>query len=268
MLVVKGKIKNKIIVCGYPKSGNTWLTKLTAELVDCPYAGFWCAPFHATELRETVSEKSNRLCFKAHHTIEQLMYSLDLYGNGSEKIIYIHRDPRAIAVSAAHFFSLQPRCLRIRNLFSLLPKGLRLYRELFHSHRYKIDVFVKGIVEGTKQNPFLETPWEEHVKAYKDRKDILFLGYESLLKDTCSEAVNICNFLNISRSEDEINKAIHEQSFETQKRRYEQNGDVFMTRFLRRGENESWREELEERHLKYIEEHIGDTMKELGYTFG
>jgi hypothetical protein len=30
-----------IIVIGYPKSGCTWATRLVAELVGCPVAGFW-----------------------------------------------------------------------------------------------------------------------------------------------------------------------------------------------------------------------------------
>ena len=33
-------VKN-IIVAGYPKSGCTWATRLLAELVGCPVAGFW-----------------------------------------------------------------------------------------------------------------------------------------------------------------------------------------------------------------------------------
>lgn len=31
---------NKIIVCGYPKSGMTYLTKLVGRLTDAPVKGF------------------------------------------------------------------------------------------------------------------------------------------------------------------------------------------------------------------------------------
>ena len=34
----------KIIIVGYPKSGNTWLTRLTADLVGCPVEGFLYNP--------------------------------------------------------------------------------------------------------------------------------------------------------------------------------------------------------------------------------
>ena len=33
-------IKNNIVIAGYPKSGNTWLTRLVAEVLKCPVVGF------------------------------------------------------------------------------------------------------------------------------------------------------------------------------------------------------------------------------------
>ena len=34
-------MKNKVIITGYPKSGNTWLTRLIAEALDSPVIGFY-----------------------------------------------------------------------------------------------------------------------------------------------------------------------------------------------------------------------------------
>jgi hypothetical protein len=44
-------VKRRVLVVGYPKSGNTWLTRLTAELLNAPVRGFWNEP-HREEIAE------------------------------------------------------------------------------------------------------------------------------------------------------------------------------------------------------------------------
>src|SRR6056297_564086 len=93
-----------VIASGYPKSGNTWLTRLTAQLIGCPVKGFWTQPQnkdHAIEGTERVSEYR---CFKSHHTYQSLEESFTTFGNRTEKVIYIVRDPRDVAISATFFF--------------------------------------------------------------------------------------------------------------------------------------------------------------------
>ena len=53
-----------IIVVGYPKSGSTWITRLTAELVGCPITGFWNQSNQNEIAREGQDRTSDFRCFK------------------------------------------------------------------------------------------------------------------------------------------------------------------------------------------------------------
>lgn len=260
------KDRNKrVIVCGYPKSGNTWLTRLTAEIVGSPVTGFWCEPFNREESMEGGGRKSDFQCFKAHHTFEQLVRTLEIYGDGSEKIIYIYRDPRAIAVSASHYFTFRPRYPKMHTFLSLIPSGLRFYYLLLHRKSYAIDCSVKGLVQGVDYSSWLKVPWANHIKGYLGNESILTLSYEALLEDTLGLANSISRFLHLGRSSRELEIAIERQSFERRKRGFILEGNPDKARFLRRGDSTSWREELSEQHLSYLESNLKDSMRDLGY---
>lgn len=102
-----------VVVVGYPKSGTTWLSRLTAELLACPVQGFLGREKREELAVEGRSRDSLDRVFKAHHDIESLMISLP---EGETKIIYIVRDPRDVVISAANYFDLYtPRFTLLHN---------------------------------------------------------------------------------------------------------------------------------------------------------
>jgi hypothetical protein len=259
-------MKNRIIICGYPKSGNTWLTRLTAEIVGCPVVGFWCEPFNKDEAVEGVDRKSEFECFKAHHSIDQLMRTLDIYGNGTEKIIYVYRDPRAVIVSASHYFVFPPDHPRLLKILRLFPKGAGFYYKFAQSSTHALDIMTKGLVRGTTHGAWLNEPWKSHVAGYLGREDILVLSYESLTLDTLAAARHITQFLSIDRSIVDLENAICVQSFERKKKQFQADGMKANSDFLRRGKIDSWRDELPVDSIKYVEEKLGSFMRLLGYV--
>ncbi|MDJ0535701.1 MAG: sulfotransferase domain-containing protein [Xenococcaceae cyanobacterium MO_207.B15] len=256
----------RIIVCGYPKSGNTWLTRLTAEILGCSVVGFWCEPFNKEEAIEGRERDSNYQCFKAHHNIDQMNHTFAYYANGSEKIIYIVRDPRDVVVSASYYFSLKkPRYKRIYNFMSLVPYGLSAYYKLFHTQKYKLDTLTRILLKGANQGQFwLRVPWKDHVMGYLKSSSLL-IRYEDLRAEPISEAKRICEYLNIERSEKKLMESIYNQSFEKKKKMFLDSSQLKNASFLRKGTSGEWNKMLSAENIKMINEELGDFLAELGY---
>ena len=158
-------MKKRVIICGYPKSGNTWLTRLTAEIIGCPVAGFWCAPANNDIAIEGGERESEYECYKAHHSIEFMSKTLSHYSNGTEKLIYVIRDPRDVIISGSHYFRFSPRNSRLYHLFAVLPFGLRVYSKwitkLVDTHNYKLKIMTSGLIHGTREGAWLQVPWKK-----------------------------------------------------------------------------------------------------------
>lgn len=258
-------MKRNVIVCGYPKSGNTWLTRLTAELIGCPVAGFWCEPLNQEIAIEGSERKSEYQCFKSHYTIEQLRYSLRLYGNEREKVIYIVRDPRDIIVSAAHFFGLAPRYRRLRSIMSHLPWGRYTYNRIFHSLDYKKDVLTEILLHGKAGAGYLETPWQAHVEGYLS-SEALLIRYEDLIQDPLPQLEKVCIHVGVESDHTTLKTAVHNQSFQKRKKEFFEEGNTRKANFLRSGKTGEWKDSLDKECLDRIAQEIGPFMSKIGYT--
>lgn len=257
-------VKKRIIVCGYPKSGNTWLTRLTAEIVSCPVAGFWCEPFNTEESIEGAERESEYECFKAHHSADQMRQTFTHYANGTERIIYVVRDPRDVVVSASHYFDVRPRNKRVHGFASMFSGGAELYDRLFDNRRYRVDLFTEGLLRGTREGSWLRVPWREHVEGYL-ATDALVIRYEDLLDDPVAGARGICAHLDVERTDAELAQAVQAQSFDHRKKGFAEANESRRAQFLRRGEAGQWRQELSASNIQSIDEAIGEFMAELGY---
>jgi hypothetical protein len=204
-----------IIVAGYPKSGNTWLTRLVAELVQCPISGFWDSTHHEIA-KEGESRESDYVCYKAHQTYERLKDCEDWSQDCS--IIYIIRDPRDVAISGANYFRFyrslllywfRRHCLPIERYFYHL-----IYKPLFASENSRIARMARALAFGEDAllSKWCGVSWREHCKSYS-KQGILFVRYEDLLLAPHRQATIILDNLGLSRSEESIAAAVKAQSF-------------------------------------------------------
>ncbi len=228
-----------IIIVGYPKSGCTWVTRLTAELLKCPVEGFWpnCRKEIGLEGRK---RKSNYRCFKAHHQLKDL----DLTKReGDSSIIYVIRDPRDIIVSGSKYFDFANK--KYRNILLNIPYGLGIYRrtigKITPSKNKKIDMIIQDILYGKSVVGYWHNvSWRNHYKPYLDA-GVLFVKYEDMLERPKIECKRILEYLKVSREEKFIEKSIYNQSFEKKKKDLLKKGKFRKAMFLKSGKKAQWK---------------------------
>lgn len=203
-------LKN-VVVVGYPKSENTWITRLTTELLNCPVTGFWQEAQHQEIACEGQDRPSPIQCFKAHHTLDELKLDVTAREN---KVIYVVRDPRDVAVSEAHFFKFN-KFPKIQRSLENLPLGRAIYNKIvyqaFHSEQYKLEKMIETILDGNKNLSWCHRSWESHYKSYLD-SPALFVRYEDMLAVPVEHSKKILKHLNQDRDLDFIKKAVARQS--------------------------------------------------------
>jgi hypothetical protein len=252
-------MKQKIIVTGYPKSGNTWLTRLVAEIVRCPVKGFLYSD-HNEIATEGENRVSNFECYKSHHQFNELKE----FDQNHSILIYIIRDPRDISLSGRNYFdfkfdeSIPPIIFK----FSILRIYFRKYfREKFINRKMN-----RAILYGDKDLSWCYLPWINHVQTYLKEEKVLIIQYENLKKNPMAECERIIDYIGISRTTKELDDAILKQSFKQRKKKANLMSDKLNSRFLRSGEIEQWRAGMTNKEKRLFSKELGIFLKRLGYS--
>jgi hypothetical protein len=247
-------VKN-IVVVGYPKSGCTWITRLVAELVGCPVAGFW-----KSNKREIAVEGEHRSSdvrvFKSHHTFDELGVAVH---DPETRIIYVVRDPRDVAVSGANYFHFH-RYPALERFFHLLPSGDKLYKHtLYHlvvPENYRIERMTEAVLHGSASvHQTVGISWKVHRDGY-ERRGVFMISYEAMLAEPEEQSCGILQYLGVQRSAAEIATAVRNQSFDVKKSEFLQKGERGRAKFMRIGKSGQWRDKLPERAKQLFARHL------------
>lgn len=252
-----------IVIAGYPKSGCTWITRLTAELVSCPVAGFW----HSSR-KEIATEKgyrkSNFRCYKAHHQFHNL--GLD---REKEKpfIIYVIRDPRDIAVSGARYFDFANK--NLRKILVKISYGIGVYRrtigKFIPSHKEKLDRIIQDLLYGKRLVSYWhDVSWKNHYKPYLDA-GALFVKYEDMLHEPVRECRRILDYIGIERDEQFVKQAIYNQSFKKRKKDFLFKAQLKKALFLKSGKSGQYRTKLTDEQRKMLEQTLKNDLEFFSY---
>lgn len=240
----------KIIIVGYPKSGNTWITRLVAELINCPIKGLLYRDYVNEIAVEGLERLSKYECFKSHHQLHELNNE-DI---NNVKIIYVIRDPRDILLSGIFYF--------YKSCF--LFKCFHLNKLPFKIHQNKVLMGVikicmkrgmeKAIFQGNKKiHYWCRVSWKNHIIPYLNNPRILKVKYEDMLKSPLLESKRILGFIGIDKSDQSIIDAINKQSFSVAKQKFLNLNDFEKYNFLRRGTSEQWKDEFSPKeNLKFL----------------
>lgn len=197
---------------------------------------------------------------KSHSCLVSMFDNWFTTEDNTAGFVYIVRDPRDVAVSMSHHSNM--------NNESVVEYLITNQHEIAHidknSKKEKQDSFKKSIM-GTWSMNYLS--W----KSYKGRK-IHFVRYEDLINDTKNEFLKILEYLknivNFNIDEQKLNKAIIETSFENLSNMELKNGFIEQSwekNFFRKGKIGDWKESLDNKLSKKIEDTFYKEMEYLGY---
>ena len=250
--------KRRVLVVGYPKSGNTWLTRLTAELLGAPVKGFWKVP----EAREIAIEGRDRVSdievFKGHHSYGAMRRDFKL-----SDVVYVVRDVRDVAISGAHYFPFQPQ-----SWFGKVTLGAR--RLTAAARKESLEAIrtcrmILTLADGDRKvNRWCAQPWDEHIYAYLDAGACV-IRYEDLLAEPERECRRLLAHFGVERSAGQIQHAIAAQSFQTAKARFIAQGDKQRAEFLRSGRASAWPTVLSPAQQQFCRERFAPMLEQLGY---
>lgn len=275
----EGQEPEPIYVVGFPKSGNTWLTKVLADVLQ--------APVCPTDIRgrglEIASEVNRHLypqvrplfeLFKVHFLPDVVLREV---AKLPKRMVYIYRDFRDVTISAFFYrHSFAETDVRITNCVALLPRPRASVRH-WRGRRKLLEYVEKLTVDGW--GPDVGT-WCQHIEEWRDvsvrRTDMrsVSISYEELSLDTSSTLLRVVDELGLPRPSDgDMQNAVGRHSFRAEKeyfRKLQDGGDIplgrdFNLRFLRKGVVGDWKSFLSPRMCQIIQQHHGEMLFELRY---
>jgi estrone sulfotransferase len=224
-----------VFLVSYPKSGNTWLRFLIANLLKQQEE----IDFHT--IHNFIPEVG-----KQEEIIETLdrpriIKSHSPYIREYPKVIYLIRDGRDVYVS--YYFH------RIRQLSSGCT-----FREFL------------------KRRDHYPCTWGEHIASWLPSlasPDILLVRYEDLIEDGLKQLERIASFLSLERTKDQLKLAIAKSGFDNMRRlelekgrRYKDQGPKV---FMRQGKKGDWKDYFGQDEKTIFKSREGQMLMKLGY---
>jgi len=231
----------------YPKSGNTWVRFLLANLLHPnETVGF----ANINRLLPAPGVLSKR--FLRSLPRPRILKSHETFDVRFRKVIYLVRDPRDVAVSEYHF-DLKKRYIE--------PD-------------VTLEQFVKRFIAGETSS---YGSWWEHAASWiatrQGNPNFLLVRYEDLLSDSVGETAKIAEFLGIQADRERLQAAVERSSADRMRKLEKQEADQWTgtknTRqeipFVRAAKSGGWKETLPGHCVEEIEVAWATLLNFLGY---
>jgi len=232
----------------YPRSGNTWLRFLVANLVCNREVSFRTIEDIIPDIYQ------NRRRDLERRDSPRILKSHELYDSRYPRVVYLVRDPRGVCVSSFHYHR--------KNYW--IPPDLDLH------------TFVDGFLTGALRGRY--GSWAENVgswlEAEENSETFMVVRYEDLLADTQGNLVKIADFLDIEADPASLTEAVNRSRANAMRQmETEQAREWTTTRksdqaipFIRQARDGSWRTELLPVDEKRLYIAFRKWMDHFGYT--
>lgn len=257
-------IEENIYVVGYPKSGNTWLTRLLARCLKISVADK-AMDDRTVEIASDINKdieltNCSAKILKIHYLPAQFTDKID---KNPKYIVYLYRDIRDVLVSSFFYYKYHGERRYALNKF--LPEyfinPISIMRWV--KTRYEFNKFVSLFIEKGLGKFGV---WNQHVSQWRkylyENKQLYhcIVSYEDLLFNTEKELKRIIRELDLAFDDyNHMKKCIIEESFQIRKNKLlnaEEHsvtfGKKFNVRFLRKGEHGDWKHFLTTNQLYNI----------------
>ena len=239
--------KDDTFLVSYPKSGNTWVRLLLANLIHPQEAVTLTG---ADRLIPSVDGQSRR--YFEQMPRPRVIKSHYPFCETYKRVIYVVRDPRDIAISQYHF-QIKRR---------VLAEG------------FPIDEFVTSFVAG-EVCPY--GSWGENVASWMGARtgdsNFLVVRYEDLLRQTYYELNRIAVLLQMNAIEERLRLAVEHSTAEQMRKMEKQEGRLWASTkdtrqdipFIRAATDGQWQSALSPSSVQKIEAAWGHLMLIFGY---
>ncbi|MFQ5682188.1 MAG: sulfotransferase domain-containing protein [Candidatus Binatia bacterium] len=242
----RGLRPDDVLIASYPRSGNTWLRFLLAEILTTQSSEF-------QTIDQVIPEVGNH-----HRAVRilprggRLIKSHEPYRKEYQRAVYLVRDPRDVMLSEYTYY-----------------RSLQLYGK-------EMDAFLLQFLKG-KANGY--GTWVNHVDSWLkvargNDRHFFVVKYEELRRKTEDILDGILDFLHVQVSRSTMREAIRNNSIDRMRAK-EQNAldTVFRSirengRFVDKGIVGDWVGKLSSQQEQLIESCAGEVLTRLGYPTG
>lgn len=236
-------------IVSYPRSGNTWVRFLVANLLHHTEAVSF------TNIEKFVPDceaKSSRYMKKVSRP--RVIKSHEYFDHRYPRVLYIVRDPRDVVLSYYDFE--------------------RKYRHI--DDTYPLPKYVSDFVAGRLSSRCWGT-WGENVGSWTSsrmgQESFLLLRYEDMKEDASVAVREIAEFFNIHAEEEGIKTALDRSSAQRMRQLEQRESDQWVSTkgkradipFIRAAVTGGWRSKLSSESIAEIEDAWGLLMKSLNY---
>ena len=244
-LLPRERRDDDIYLVSYPKSGNTWISFILANIiVEKLGLDIEINTFNIHNFVPDIHRGINIPVNLGYFPFNRIIKSHSTFKPEYLSVFYILRDPRSVMVS--------------------------YYKFLVGLGQFKGGI---GNLIRDKRNGI--PAWVEHVNGWLKNMSpstrFRIFKYEDLKVNPEGSILSMAKLLGVKLSTPELETVIQKSSFEVMQKLEEETRSLSFIRhdknfrFVREGKIDGWRKELAEQDLIYIETTAGKLMKSLGY---
>jgi hypothetical protein len=246
-----------VFLVGHPKSGNTWLAYMLAIII------------YQDKLHQVRDANLKG-------------YTGDIHGNDTRIMNYRGlRDPRIFRNECPVYPELYPRTIYLlRDPRAVIVSLYHMYRIMVKDSQKTLGSFIEDYLggQGCFTTWYSNLPrWDVHVISWMKRAEqdhrVLVVRYEDLVANRRGVLEKVVGFAGIPCTEEDLALAVTRGSFEAMRGEEEKHGSHLLSQaypgergwFVRRGEADGWRQELDDRMARRIETELAHAMRATGY---